>query len=170
MKKFLVVLILAAMLLTLCACDSVPSTRFLSASQVDSLTKKCPNPQAEVTINYTVSGKDIEAKITYDLLLSQTPLATLKFIELVNDGFYNDSIMDSYDSTNHYMTLGRYLYKPSQIQQDNKLTYYRNPLEGSFKGEFKSNNYKQPKEGYAQFDILSLAMYHDAWTKMSNCA
>ena len=167
MKKLLIVLLSVALLATLCACNYVPSTRFMSSAQVNALTKKYDKPQAELTLNYRTGSTDVEVKVVYDLLLSQTPIATVRFIQLVNDGFYESTFMDNYDSTNKYLTFGRYVYVQSK-QNESKNVYLKNPMDVTFKGEFKSNGYRQPKEGYAQFSLLSLAMYHDAWTESNN--
>ncbi len=168
MKKLAIVLLIAVMLVTLCACNYVPSTRFMPKSQVKSLVKRYERPQAEMTFHYTADNMDVEVKVVYDLLLDKTPLATVRFIQLVNEGFYNDTFFDYYNgpSQYNYLTLGRYLEKKSIVSD--KTVYLKNPSETTFKGEFKSNGYKEPEGGYAQFGILSLAMYHDAWTEDNN--
>ena len=169
MKKVLVILVLVIMLFSVCACSYVPSTRFLSRSQVDSLVKKYGTPQAELTINYRLSSSstDYEIKITYDLLLSQAPLAVIRFIQLANDGAYDNTVIDTYDSTYHYMIIGRYIYKDSVVSENKKNWYVNNALDTTFKGEFASNNYREPKDGYAQFKTanggFSLAMYHERY-------
>lgn len=172
MKKFLsifAVLLIAATSLTLCACNFVPSTRFLSKHQVNKLAKEFDKPQAEMTLNYTTSNdKEVEVKITYDLLLTQTPLATIRFIQLVNEGFYNETVIDTYNKTDKYMVLGRYLYKDSKVQKEGTKVYIQNVSDKTFKGEFESNGYREPKDGYAQFKIFSLGMYHDAYTEENN--
>ena len=155
MKKFLVILVLIVMLFSLCACNYVPATRFMSRAKVDSLVKQFGTPQAEVTINYKIGDTKHELIILYDLLLSQTPLAVIQFINLANDGFYNDTVIDTYDSTFKYMILGRYSYNA-----ENKH-FYDHVSNVTFKGEFASNKYREPKEGYAEFKMLSLAMYYD---------
>ena len=135
----------------------------------NSLAKKFDDPRAELTLKYTAkNGTQMEVVIVYKLLLAQTPLATIRFIELVNEGFYNDTFVDSYISQYHYVTLGRYLYKNSTVQENNPKVYLQNPSELTFKGEFKSNGYKEPKAGYAQFKMLSLAMYHGDYTEENN--
>ena len=156
------------MLVTLCSCSYAPSTRFMSKAQVRQLAKEFDDPQAELTINYEVNNKAVEVKITYKLLLTQAPLATIRFIQLVNDGFYDDTLLDSYNSNYKYALFGRYLYKESKVQGAGEMEYYQNPCDVTFKGEFKSNRYKQPQEGYAQFKMMSLAMYHEDWTEDNN--
>ena len=164
LKKVLVFLVLAIMVVSICACSYVPSTRFMSRSQVNKLAKEYGTPQAELTINYTKDSVDYEIKITYDLLLSQAPLAVIRFIQLANEGIYDDSAIDTYNSSLNYMVMGRYLYKNS-VKENGKTNWYvNNGLDGTFKGEFKSNNYGEPKEGYSEFKSFSLAMYHDEYT------
>ncbi|MCH5156252.1 MAG: peptidylprolyl isomerase [Clostridiales bacterium] len=168
LKKVLVVLVLAIMLVSVCACSYVPSNRFMSRSQVNSLVKQYDNPQAELILNYTLTSNGVstnyEVVITYDLLLSQAPLAVIRFIQLANEGSYNNSVIDKYNSSLNYMILGRYCYKDS-IREDGKKNWFvNNALDTTFKGEFKSNKYSQPKDGYAEFNIFSLAMYHEEYT------
>lgn len=164
MKRFLVILVLIVMLFSVCACSNIPSTRFMSRTKVNSLVKKYGTPQAELTINYTINNKNYEIKVTYDLLLSQAPLSVVRFIQLANEGFYDESVVDTYNSTYNYMILGRYSYKDSTV--NNGKSFYVNQSATSdvtFKGEFASNEYREPSEGYAQFSIFSLAMYHDEY-------
>lgn len=168
MKKFLVVLMLAVLTFSLCACSYVPTTRFMSTAKVNSLAKKFENPQAQVTLNYTAkNGTEMEAVIVYDLLLTQTPLATIRFIQLVNDEFYDGTFIDAYVSSLHYVKFGKYTCT-SEDQKSTSVKYYQNPCDVTFKGEFKSNDYKEPKDGYAQFKMMSLAMYHDDYTEDNN--
>lgn len=164
MKKVLVVIVLAVMLVSLCACSYVPADRFMSRSQVNSLAKKYDAPQAEVTLNYEVGGKKVEVQIVYDLLLKQTPIAVIRFIQLANSGFYNESVVDNYNSTYKYLIMGRYSYKDSAKVEEGKdpeKKYFANTSDTTFIGEFKSNGYKEPKEGYADFSMFSLAMFHE---------
>lgn len=158
--KVLTVLMVALLLVSLCACSYVPSTRFMSRMQVNSLVKEYGTPQAVVTLNYEINSQKVEVKILYNLLLEKTPLATVRFIQLANEGFYDDTVIDTYNSTYKYMIMGRYAYRESELQE-NKMLYFRNESDVTFKGEFKSNAYDEPSDGYAQFSILSLAMYHD---------
>ena len=168
MKKVLVILLLAVMLVSVCACSYVPSTRFLSRSQLNSLLKEYGTPQAELTIKYTINNDDYEIKVTYNLLLSQTPLAVIRFIQLANDGAYNDTVIDTFNSTYNYMIMGRYIYKDSVVSEGKKNWYVNNALDVTFKGEFKSNGYSEPSGGYAQFKNFSLAMFHDESTAEDN--
>lgn len=175
MKKVLVVLVLAVMLVSVCACSYVPSTRFLSRSQVNALVKEYGIPRAEVTLSYTLKDggveKDFEIKIIYDLLLSQTPLAVIRFIQLANEGFYDDTVLDTYHSSSpKYMILGRYAYKESAVDEG-EMKFFVNKSATSditFKGEFAQNNYREPKAGYAETKPYSLAMYHENYVDSKN--
>ena len=162
MKKVLLILVLIVMLVSVCACNYIPSNKFMSNSQVKSLVKEYGTPQAELTINYQLNSTEYEIKIKYNLLLSQTPLAVIRFIQLAENGFYNGTVIDTYNSTNNYMILGRYSNKESAVSEGKKF-FYQNKSDVTFKGEFKSNNYRQPANGYAQFKIFSLAMFHDSY-------
>lgn len=159
MKKVLVFLMLAVMLVTLCACGNVSSDSFLSRSQVNRLVKQYGTPQAELTLKYEVSGSSVEVVITYDLLLEQAPLAVTRFIQLANEDFYENTLIDTYNSTYHYMIMGRYARRDSQVDTDTKK-YYKNVSDVTFAGEFESNGYKEPANGYAEFSTFALAMYH----------
>lgn len=163
MKKVLisvVAVLLVLMLCIVCACSYVPSTSFLSRSRVKSLVKTYGTPQAQVTITYKRGTDAREIKITYDLLLSQTPLAVIRFIQLANEEFYDDTIVDTFNSTNNYAVMGRYAAYP-ESEDSTTYKYYDKQLDRTFKGEFKSNDYKEPDGGYAQFANLSLAMFHE---------
>lgn len=164
MKKVLVFLLLAVMLVSVCACSYVPSTRFMSNSQRNSLVDDFGTPQAVLTINYTRNNVDYEIEITYNLLLSQTPIAVVRFIQLANAGAYDETVIDTFNSSYQYMIMGRYIYKDSVIEEGKKHVYVNNALDVTFKGEFKSNGYSEPSEGYAQFKNFSLAMFHDEST------
>lgn len=158
-KKFLVAIVLVAMLSVMCACSYVSADSFMSRAQVRSLVKAYGTPQAELTMKYTVdSGNEVEVRVVYDLLLDKAPVAVTRFIQLANEGFYNDSVADGYNTTYNYLTLGRYAYRDST--KNNGKQYFENKST-TFAGEFKSNGYKEPDGGYAQFAIFSLAMYHD---------
>ena len=164
LKRVLVLVVLAVVLVSVCACNTVPAKRFMSNSMVKKLTNEFNGVQAEVTLSYEIRDggvkKQFEIKIVYDLLVGQAPIAVTRFIQLANDGYYNDSIIDTYNQTYRYMVMGRYLYKDSVVSE-NKQNYYANKTMPTFKGEFKSNNYSEPTGGYAQFESYSLAMYHE---------
>lgn len=165
MKKLLKVLTVLALLVTLvslAACNHIPTTRFMSKTQVNNLAKQFEGAQAEMTLNYqTGNSVDVEVKIVYNMLFTKAPLATIRFIQLVNDKFYDDTVMDTHNTTNNYMVFGRYLYKESAVQTDSPKVFFQNLAEKTIKGEFKSNNYPEPEGGYAPFKIFSLGMYHD---------
>ena len=157
MKKVLTALLLVTLLFTLCAC-SIPSDSFMSKSQVNSLVKKYGTPQAEVTLSYkTATGtaaQQVEVKVIYDLLLEQAPLAVTRFIQIANDGEYDGTVADINNADHNYIVLGRY-------KQFDKNKWYDMRSGGStFAGEFKQNGYKEPKGGYPDFKMFSLAMYH----------
>ena len=166
-KKVLVALLMVAVLLSLCAC-SVGSTSFLSKSQVNSLVKEYPNPQAQLILNYTTNGKTVEIKVTYDLLLEKAPLAVTRFIQIANEGGYDGTLVDTYNSGYKYVVMGRYGEKEGD---DGKSQYYDFRSEdGTFAGEFKQNKYKAPKGGYAEFELYSLAMFHNLEAKYFDSA
>ena len=165
MKKALIALVsvlLILMLVVICACSYVPSTSFLSRTKVNSLVDTYGTPQAVVTITYSRSdngtSKERVVTVTYDLLLSQTPIAVIRFIQLAEAGVYNNTIIDTLASNKKHMVMGRYA---AIKNDDNSYTYFNRSSDVTFAGEFKSNGYNEPQDGYAQFSTFSLAMYHD---------
>ena len=155
MKKILAVIMCVMLLVTFAACTSAG---FMSASKVNRVVKEFGVPQAELTLNFTSNRKKMTYVITYDLLLDKAPITTINFINLVNDGFYNDAIFDRYDSSSNYYLGGRYAYR--KAEESSSAKGYKNESGITIKGEFKTNLYPEPKSGYAQFSMCSLAMYH----------
>ena len=156
MKKILLVLTVALLLLCLVGCNA---NGFMSASKVNKLTSEFGTPQAELSIKYTVNKQEMELRITYNILLDKTPIAAISFINLVNDGFYNDAVLETYDSRLNYIVGARYKY--TSVDEGKTYKYIQNVKTEPFAGEFASNGYRAPKSGYAEFKKLSLAMYHD---------
>ncbi|MCH5159836.1 MAG: peptidylprolyl isomerase [Clostridiales bacterium] len=157
MKKILVALLMVVLLFSLCACG-VNSNSFMSRSQVNSLSKEFSGVQAVLTLTYESNGKTIDMKVTYDLLLDQAPIAVTRFIQIANDGGYDGTRVDTYNSTYKYVVMGRYGQKDDS---DGKKKYYDfRSHDVTFAGEFKQNGYRAPKGGYAEFELYSLAMYH----------
>lgn len=153
--KLLAILMCALLLVSLTACSG-----FMSASQVNNAVKEFGTPQAEMTLSFTTAkGQKFKYVIVYDLQLEKTPITTINFINLVNDGFYNDAIFDSYNSSNNYFLAGRYTYRKDA--DSDKAKGAENPSGITMVGEFKSNKYAEPKGGYEQFSLFSLAMYHE---------
>ena len=154
MKKVLVALMMVAVLLGLCACG-VSSNSFMSKSQVNSIVKAYPNPQAVLTFKYVDNGKNVKIRVTYDLLIEQAPLAVTRFIQIASSGGYDGTFVDTYNSTYKYAVMGRY----GQREGDDKYYNFRSH-DVTFAGEFKQNGYRAPKGGYAEFELYSLAMFH----------
>lgn len=165
MKKVLVALLLIVTLFTVCACSYVSPTSFLSDSQLRSITKAYGTDtlQAEVTLTYDKTdygdSKERVVKITYDLLLTQAPLAVIRFIQLANEGVYENTLIDEYNSSYYYMVMGRYA-GIKEGESSSSYKYYDRRSDVTFAGEFKSNGYAKPAAGYAEFSSFALAMYH----------
>lgn len=162
--KVLALLMCAMLLLSLAACNG-PS--FMSASKVKKLVKEFGTPQAKMTLKFKSDNKDYKYVITYDLLLDKAPITVINFINLVNDGFYDEAILDTYTSSNNYFLAARYTYRAVESDSTNKKVAI-NSSGITMAGEFKSNGYAEPEGGYAEFSILSLAMYHDVETGKDN--
>jgi len=158
MKKVLKVLsflMCAIMLFALAACAG---PHFMSASKVKRAVKEFGTPQAEMTLNFSSNGKKMKYVITYDILLDKAPISSINFINLVNDGFYNEAVFESYNTSYNYYLAGRYTYK--KTEESGSARVYENVSGITMPGEFKSNLYREPEGGYAQFSMFSLAMYH----------
>ncbi len=173
MKKVLIILLCAIMLLTFTACNG---NDFLSAGETKSLLKKVggKNPQAQMTLSYQV-GKDsskqtVTLEIVYEILLDKTPITAVNFINAVQDGFYSDVLVHSNQSTYNYMIAGGYYKKDIVSTNDNgeevtTTKFYQQSLP-SFVGEIAGNGFAEPRgekvdgDSYTKFDVFSLAMYH----------
>lgn len=152
--KLLAIMMCAVLLVSLTACNG-----FMSKSQLQKVVKEFGTPQAEMTLTFATSSHNYKYVIVYDLQLEKTPITTINFINLVNDGFYKDAIFDSYNSTNNFFLAGRYTYRKDN--DSDKAKGAENTSGLTMVGEFKSNNYAEPKGGYEQFSLFSLAMYHE---------
>lgn len=162
--KLLAFIMCAILLVSLMSCE------FMPASQVKKTVEEFGIPQAEMTLTFSTSTHTYRYVIVYDLLLEKTPITTINFINLVNDGFYQDAIFESYNSSNNYFLAGRYTYRKSDDSADSKAKGAENTSGLNIKGEFKTNNYPEPNGGYEQFSIFSLAMYHENTAENVNSA
>lgn len=153
--KLLAVVMCAVLLASLTACGG-----FMPSSQVKKAVREFGTPQAEMTLTFSTSSHSYKYVIVYDLLLDKTPITTINFINLVNDGFYNDAIFESYNSSNNYFLAGRYTYRKESDDSD-KRKGVENVSGITMVGEFEVNKYPEPKGGYEQFSLFSLAMYHE---------
>lgn len=173
MKKLLLIALCLVMIFTFCACSG---TQFLSQSQVNKLVKKyAPDgklPQVEMTLSYKTpkNNTDVQIKVVYDLLLDKAPVSVISFINLLNDGRYDNVVVDS--KTSAYMSIGRYTYTVEESESSSTRAYAFAKADKTFVGEFKNNNFKpygdieEGDDGFAKFDFFSLAMFHsDADTK-----
>lgn len=153
--KLLAFMMCAVLLVSLTSCSG-----FMSASKVKKAVKEFGTPQAKMTLNFTTAkGQKFKYVIVYDLQLEKTPITTINFINLVNDGFYDNAIFESYNSSNNYFLAGRYTYRLDK--DSDKFKCAENTSGITMVGEFKTNNYAEPNGGYEQFSLFSLAMYHE---------
>lgn len=158
MKKFLRVLALvmcAMLLFSLVACNG-PKT--ISASKAKRLIDKYGIPQAQLTLNFTSNGKKMKYVITYDLLMDKTPTTVVNFINLVENKFYDNVIFQTYNSSQNFYRAAGYSYREDS---EGKSKVVENVSGITIPGEFESNLYSEPKGGYADFSMFSLAMYHE---------
>lgn len=167
MKKFvriLALVICALLLVSLAACNG---PKFMSSAKVKKLVKEYGTPQAQLTLNFTSNGKKMKYVITYDLLLDKTPVTVVSFINLVNDGFYDNVVFQSYDSSYNYYRAAGYNYR---ADSEGKSKVMQNVSDKAIIGEFKSNLYSEPTGGYSEFSMFALAMYHGGTANDFNSA
>lgn len=176
MKKLLVIALCLVMLLTFTACSS---HQFLSKSKVNNLVEKYSEngklPQVEMTLTYKTNKNStpMQVKVVYELLLDKAPISVISFINLLNSGRYNNLLVDTKTST--HMLIGRFSFTetPKDNADEGSLpsmnrTYSYAPADHTFVGEFKNNNFKpygkvaEGDDGFAKFEMFSLAMYHDS--------
>jgi hypothetical protein len=184
MKKLLVIALCLVMLFTFSACSGA---QFLSKAQVNKLVSKYSEngklPQMEMTLTYKTGSNNtpMQVKVVYELLLDKAPISVISFINLLNNGRYNNVVIDSKTTT--YMSVGRFSYVkllPDEVADgagDNKIEdrlYSFSKSNATFAGEFKNNNFKpygkavEGDDGFAKFEMFSLAMFHDAPASKSN--
>jgi len=152
MKKFTLIaslILCVVMLFALCGCGG-----FMPQTQARKLYKTYGRPQVEITFKYSKGDNNYEVKAVYELFMDKTPVAVVNFINLVNSGAYENTIIDTYKDSYNYLVMGRYKYEDEKYYDNGSLT-------SGFVGEFKSNNYREPNGGYSDFKMFSLAMYHD---------
>ncbi|MBQ9125855.1 MAG: hypothetical protein IJY13_04265, partial [Clostridia bacterium] len=184
MKKLLVIALCLVMLLTFTACSSY---QFLSNSKVNNLVEKYSEngklPQMEMTFSYETSKNStpMQIKVVYELLLDKAPISVISFINLLNDGRYNNVVVDSKSS--NQLSIGRFTYteptsdkdensKPTEISKNRLYLFAK--ADATFAGEFKNNNFKpygkvaEGDDGFTKFEMFSLAMYHETANSKSN--
>lgn len=167
MKKALIIVIAFLLLFSFCACSA---GEFISASKLDNIKAKSgidANPVATVTLRYTDLNDDARGDvytvvIRYELLIDKAPITVINFMNLVQDGFYDNTVVDYIGS--RYLIAGRY------TQEDDKFITKESGY--TIKGEFLANGFKvdeSKKDGdNAQPMLGSLIMFHNAQTSMKN--
>ena len=184
MKKLLVIALCLVMLLTFSACSG---TQFLSQAKVNNLVKKYSDngklPQVEMTLSYKTSKNStpMQIKVVYELMLDKTPITVLSFINLLNEGRYNNVVIDSKSASQ--MGIGRFTYTEKTSEDENSKPtlgvakdrlYLFAKSTATFAGEFKNNNFKpygkvaEGDDGFTKFEMFSLAMYHDVANSKSD--
>lgn len=164
-SRILLVILCLALLLSFASCAG----GFMSRTKVNSLVKKYGTPQAEITFDYNYDSNKMKLVFVYNLLLDKTPIAVINFINLVESGYFDDVIIQRYNSTYQYLQFGDYVYRADE-SDNNTYKYYENREVSPIVGEFAVNKYREPKSGYAEFENLALAMYHDEGTKYYDTA
>lgn len=166
LSRILFVIMCLTILLSLASCAG----GFLPRTKVNSLVKKYGTPQAEITFDYTYNNDKMKVVFVYDLLLDKTPVAVINFINLTESGYFDDVIIQRYNSTYQYLQFGEYVYRAEVTENKTEYRYYYNIEVPTIVGEFATNKYSEPKSGYAEFSNLALAMYHDEGTKYNDTA
>lgn len=167
MKKALIIVTAFILLFSFCACSS---GEFITSSKLEKIKANSgidANPVATVTLRYNdlnadASGDVYTVVIKYELLIDKAPITVINFMNLVQDGFYDNTVVDYIGS--RYMIAGRY------TQEDDKFITKESGY--TIKGEFLANGYKvdeSKKDGdNAQPMLGSLIMYHNAQTETRN--
>ena len=184
MKKLLVIALCLVMLLTFSACSG---TQFLSQAKVNKLVKQYSDngklPQVEMTLTYLTSKNStpMQIKVVYELMLDKAPITVLSFINLLNEGRYDNVVIDSKSASQ--MGIGRFTYtQKTEENETSKPTlgvvkdrlYLFAKSTATFAGEFKNNNFKpygkaaEGDDGFTKFEMFSLAMYHDVANSKTN--
>ena len=167
MKKALIIVIAFLLLFSFCACSA---GEFISASKLENIKAKSgidANPVATVTLRYTDLNDDARGDvytvvIRYELLIDKAPITVINFMNLVQDGFYDNTVVDYIGS--RFLIAGRY------TQEDDKFITKESGY--TIKGEFLANGFKvdeSKKDGdNAQPMLGSLIMFHNAQTSTKN--
>ena len=175
-KKIALIVLAVIMVLTFTGCGNA---KFMSTSQTKQLVNKYGTPQMQMTIEYEKNSKVVELQLTYDLLLDKTPITVVNFINLANQGYYNEKTAENGDVTSiifdgrissntNAWVAGRYAITTSGTSK----TYSVAPeLDYTIKGEFVQNLWELPvdanetdeeiTDGNAKIEMFSLAMYHE---------
>lgn len=173
MKKTLIIILCVIMLLSFTACNN---QGFLSAGRTKALLKDVggKNPQAQMTLTYKVGSgsaqQTVTLEIVYEVLMDKTPITAVNFINAVQDGFYNNVLVHTNQSSYNYMIAGGYYKKDTTSTNDSgaevvTTKYYKQAIP-AFVGEIAGNGFAEPKgeqvdgDSYTKFDVFSLAMYH----------
>ncbi len=162
-KSILLVTLAIMVAFTFVGCSS----NFLSEGKIKTLGKKLGlektadgkfvNPTATITINCTnvEAGGNYEVTLVYELLFDKAPITVNNFIYLVQNKFYDDTLMDTVNSS--YSVLGRYFLNDSNTYEAKEYKY-------TIKGEFISNGWSvdgsEDGAANAVHELGSLGMYH----------
>lgn len=154
MKKVALLLAVIMAALTLVGCSS----GFMSDREMLKLTK---NPEVSVTLSYTDSDNiQKEFTLVYELHYEKAPITVTNFVNLVQEGFYNGSVISggsvssSPRETNSFYYISGGSYKLAE--GENKLDvlskdYY-------IKGEFKANQWMVDDETPLKHELGNLVM------------
>lgn len=154
MKKIALLLAVIMAALTLVGC----SAGFMSESEMLKLSQ---NPELTITMTYEdANGIEKEFTLVYELHYEKAPITVTNFVNLVNDGFYNGSLISnckvssspSATSSLYYISGGSYKLadgnkKVEKLEKD----YY-------IKGEFKANEWMADDEEMLTHQLGNLVM------------
>ena len=167
MKKALITVIAFLLLFSFCACSA---GEFISASKLEKIKEKSgidANPVATLTLRYTDINEESRGEvytvvIEYELLIDKAPITVINFMNLIQQGFYDNTVVDYIGE--RYLIAGRY------SEEDDKFITKESGY--TIKGEFLANGFKvdeSKKDGdNAQPMLGSLIMFHNAQTSTKN--
>ena len=99
MKKALITVIAFLLLFSFCACSA---GEFISASKLEKIKEKSgidANPVATLTLRYTDINEESRGEvytvvIEYELLIDKAPITVINFMNLIQQGFYDNTVVD----------------------------------------------------------------------------
>lgn len=139
MKKLAVVLVMCLVALVMVGC----SEGFMSQGELLNVEK---NPEVSMVLSYTDSSNVTKSfTLVFELQYKKAPITVTNFVNLVQEGFYNDTIIHTSsaslnsNSDIYYIAGGVYKYVTNEETSKSVLTAQKKDY--TIKGEFESNGW-----------------------------
>ncbi|MFR5988055.1 MAG: peptidylprolyl isomerase [Christensenellales bacterium] len=128
MKKALITVIAFLLLFSFCACSA---GEFISASKLEKIKEKSgidANPVATLTLRYTDINEESRGEvytvvIEYELLIDKAPITVINFMNLIQQGFYDNTVVDYIGE--RYLIAGRYSEEDDKFITKESVTRLR---------------------------------------------